>query len=287
MLKRLAIIAIAAIVAVSVSGQPNQIANQKQEPAKQSQPTVLPAGSQNKQTSKQTDQPKPDTNPPKWYAALDRPDWWVVGLAFFTACVICWQSWETRKSASAAFAQIQMTKAKERARLEIKGSGMGCLKGRHDSWWIKGFFEFRNTGNSKAYIIKTGGGITIADSFIWPLPKTEGSEFDWPDSVIDPSKSGLISSVRVLSGTRDKFAIAVSSGKSIVYVKAFIEYESMGTIWHRDIGYVWIPTDSKTNASFVTVDLQTGEQRITDGRWATSPNLKNGEYEVHDSQKTD
>lgn len=102
MLKRLVILAIAAIVAVSLSGQPNQTANQKQKPAKQSQPTVLPEDSQNKQTSGQADQPKPDTNPPKWYAALERPDWWVVGLALITACVICWQSWEMRKSAKGA-----------------------------------------------------------------------------------------------------------------------------------------------------------------------------------------
>jgi hypothetical protein len=284
MLKRLVILAIAAVIAVGMSGQPNTAADSKREPAKQSEPTVFPADSQNKQTGGRAGQPKPEANPPKWYAPLERPDWWVVGLAFFTACVVCWQSWETRKSASAALAQIQMTKAKERARLEIKGSSMGYLKGRHDSWWIKGNFEFRNTGNSKAYIIKTGGGIAIADSNTWPFPKDEESRFDWPDSVLDPSRSGLVSSIREHSGTRDEFAIAVFSRKSIVYVKAFIEYESMGTIWHRDIGYVWVPTDSETNAPPVTVNLQTGEQRITDGRWATTSKLKNGEYEVHDPQ---
>jgi hypothetical protein len=144
--------------------------------------------------------------------------------------------------------------------------------------------EFRNTGISKAYIVETGGGIAIAGSDKWPLPKDEESGLNWPDSVIEPSKTGLVSSMREHSGTRDEFAMAVSSRKSVVYIQAFVEYESLGTVWHRDIGYVWAPTDPKTSAAFLLtgfVNLQTQEQRVIDGGWACSPKLKNGEYEVH------
>ncbi|HMD78114.1 MAG TPA: hypothetical protein VKG86_12165 [Terracidiphilus sp.] len=62
MLKRLAIFAVLLTVAPMVSGQPNKAPDQKQAPAKQSQPAVLLANGQNKQASSQTDQPKPDGN---------------------------------------------------------------------------------------------------------------------------------------------------------------------------------------------------------------------------------
>jgi hypothetical protein len=95
---------------------------------------------------------------------------------------------------------------------------------------------WRARSQSKAYIIKTGGGIAIAASDGWPLSKEEEFGLKWPDSVIGPSSSGLISAMRKLNATRDEFAIAISSHKSVVYIQAFIEYESLGTVMHRDKG---------------------------------------------------
>ncbi len=97
----------AVFAAVGVPGQPDKAADQKQEATKQSQPAVLPADGQNKQDSSQTDQPKADLNPPKWYAPLERPDWWLVIVAALTGGVICWQSVETRKAAQGAFLNAQ------------------------------------------------------------------------------------------------------------------------------------------------------------------------------------
>jgi hypothetical protein len=126
MLKCLVILGMLLAVAPIVSSQPNKAADEKKEPAKQSQPALLPTDSQNKQTGGQTSQSKPDAETPKWYTTLERPDWWLVGIAFFTGCVIFWQSWETRKAAQGAkenakvaLAQIQMMKDKERPRLSI------------------------------------------------------------------------------------------------------------------------------------------------------------------------
>src|SRR5271154_5249298 len=104
---------------------------------------------------------------------------------------------------------------------------------------------------SKAFIINTGGGIAIADRDKWPLSMDEGVGFDWPaESVVEPHDPthppfGGIQCLREHPGTREEFADAVSSGRSVVYIQAFIEYESHGTVWHRDIGYIWIPTDQK------------------------------------------
>jgi hypothetical protein len=98
MLKRLAILAIAVFVAVGVPGQSNKATDHKEQPAAESQPAVLPANSPNEPNGRQTDQTKPDAGPPKWYAALERPDWWIVGAAFATLGLIGWQSYETRRS---------------------------------------------------------------------------------------------------------------------------------------------------------------------------------------------
>jgi hypothetical protein len=81
MLKRLAILAIAAFMAVCVSSQPNKAADQKQQPTKQEQPTAVTPNGPNKHASGQKDQPQPKADAPEWYTALERPDWWLVMVA--------------------------------------------------------------------------------------------------------------------------------------------------------------------------------------------------------------
>ena len=160
MLKSLAIIAALVFAAFGVSGQPNQAANEERYDAKQGQPAVVSADSSDKHTNSQTDQPKSNPNPPKWYTAIERPDWWLVGIAFFTGCVICWQSWETRKAsqgtllgAQASMAQIEHAKSVQRAQLRIEFS-------RPDFTYdakLKGYpVHFRITldGTTRAYVLE-------------------------------------------------------------------------------------------------------------------------------------
>jgi hypothetical protein len=104
MLERLAILGLALALAPVVSGQPNQAPNSRQQPAKQSKPAVIPANGPNGQANVQTNQ----ADPPKWYKALERPDWWLVIIAGLTGCVISWQSWEMRKAAETG---LESTKA--------------------------------------------------------------------------------------------------------------------------------------------------------------------------------
>jgi hypothetical protein len=126
MRKWLAVLGLLLIVAPVVTSQPNKAADNKEQPTKQSQPSVIPTDSPNKQASSQADQPEPDANAPKWYTALERPDWWLVIVAALTGGVIGWQAWETRKAAQgakenaeAAFSQIQIIREKERARIGV------------------------------------------------------------------------------------------------------------------------------------------------------------------------
>ena len=120
MLKRLAVIGLWLAVAPIVSGQPNKTANGDKQPTKQAQPAVIVADTPDKKSSGQTYQAKSSSNSPAGNTSLERPhwwaqsDWWLVGIAFFTGCVICWQSIETRKAAQGAFLNAQVVINSER-----------------------------------------------------------------------------------------------------------------------------------------------------------------------------
>lgn len=120
MLKRLAILAIFAFVAVSVSSQPNKTSGYEQQPAKQGLPTVATPGSPKNQAYGQIDQVKPDTDPSTYYKAINSPEWWLVGIALITGCLVFWQSWEIRKSANAAHDSIRLQERGMQQWVEIR-----------------------------------------------------------------------------------------------------------------------------------------------------------------------
>jgi hypothetical protein len=147
MLKRLAMLASLAILAVCVPGQPNKTSDNKEQPASKGQPAVIAAESPSQQPNTEENKPKSDSDPPKWYTALERPDWWLVivgaiasGLAYGTLRAIAKQ------------AQAQMIA--ERAWLVI-GSGMGNYQ---PTWGVdspKFSWRILNAGNTPAQIFET------------------------------------------------------------------------------------------------------------------------------------
>ena len=122
MLSALAIL----LIALCMSGQPHSATNKEQHPAPQSKPAVVSANAPNEQPDGQENEAAPNPKPPRWYAPLQRPDWWVVIFAGITGGVICWQSYETRRAAKATGVAAVATErlllasiAKDRARLRV------------------------------------------------------------------------------------------------------------------------------------------------------------------------
>jgi hypothetical protein len=115
MLKRLGVFAVAAFVAVGMSGQPNKTANDKKTPTGNKQSAAITLDSHD--TSYRTQQAPQKTTPDsqKWYAPLKRPDWWLVLLGFGTLGVILWQTQQTKKAADAALLNAQAVINSERA----------------------------------------------------------------------------------------------------------------------------------------------------------------------------
>jgi len=102
MLKRLAIVTVSTLVAISVSGQPNKAAEAKQQQAQQTQP--LP--SVERRTA--SHEGEAQSNAPKWYAPLRRPEWWLVVAAFLTLYSVWRQVRESAKATQAMRDSIRL-----------------------------------------------------------------------------------------------------------------------------------------------------------------------------------
>jgi hypothetical protein len=181
-----------------------------------------------KQSNGLVDQTKPDADQPKWHA---RPDWWLVGIALVTGCIICWQSWETRKAAEAALKQANHMVASERAWILVdigepeSDDHAPDFMGR---FWIRPVI--RNSGKTIAKITKIRAVIRLNGSgerlpYVPEYPLGQGFDSDkWnlygmnlvlaPDAPTQPFKLVLSS---------DEFE-QVKTGQRFLYVHGFIDY---------------------------------------------------------------
>ena len=121
MSKWLAIFGLLLASAPVMPGQPDQASKPKQSTANQVQKESNPVGATevDKQASGQTDEAKAEANPPDWYTALERPEWWLVILGFGTLAVVLWQTVQTKKAAQAALLNAQAVIDAERAWLTV------------------------------------------------------------------------------------------------------------------------------------------------------------------------
>jgi hypothetical protein len=93
-----------------------------------------------------------NNNPPKWYAAFKRPEWWLVFVAFLTFGFIGWQAWETRRSVEAANKNVEFFIAKERARLRVDIVSLD-LSPENGAYGVN--FKVSIFGSSPAFIVDT------------------------------------------------------------------------------------------------------------------------------------
>ncbi|QHN02745.1 tetratricopeptide repeat protein [Granulicella sp. WH15] len=131
MFKRLALAVAAALAIGTLSAQSNGAANEKNNGAAQSQPAVHASNSIDKQTNSETNDAKPDNNPPASDTATaywwKKPEWWTLIVTALAAGIVGWQSWETRKAAQASLlgaqassAQVEHAKSTQRAQLSVE-----------------------------------------------------------------------------------------------------------------------------------------------------------------------
>lgn len=302
MQKRLAILAITAFVAVvPFPAQPNQATEQKQEPTNQSQPAVLSADSQNKQCGGQADQTKANPNPPNWYASFENADGMLVIVGVLTCAVICWQSWETRKAAKgaqraadASFAQIEMVKSKERARIIVAPVDLKVQTGTETEpgWYLTAAIKVDNIGISKAYDIKGLASMWVQDtsSPISP-PEFLCPWHDEPDFRISAEPGDYVVHVdskfpvdsQIPELTVGQFVdglIGSEDGESFtfpkksIYLQGFVEYETMGARFHREFSWFWHLMDAEYGGTVL-------DGTSIEGTWTRNDKRENGEHQVN------
>jgi hypothetical protein len=108
-----------AVLALSVSGQPKNASGDKHPTSDKQQPAPVTTYAHDSNCCTTQASQKPDTKPTRWYASLERPDWWIVILAALTGGFVGWQAWETRKASDAAAKQASIQREMLRPRLTV------------------------------------------------------------------------------------------------------------------------------------------------------------------------
>jgi hypothetical protein len=174
MLKRLAVMAVTAFVAIGVSGQPNKGADSKQNKSEQQPTSLLHAVGECPPANNTTyHEAKPDSDPPKWYAPLERPEGWAVIVGLLTLGAVCYQALLSRDT------------ARRQLRAYVCVSGATIAFRQLDAPDIK--VDMRNGGLTPAYEMRYWIGISIGSYPLnQPLPSPP-VDFQTGASVMPPS----------------------------------------------------------------------------------------------------
>ena len=86
-------------LAISVTCKPNQAGNKDKQGPDQKNGAVVT--SEHKEKTEANPE-KADANSPEWYAALKRPEWWLVIVGFLSLVFVAWQAYETKEAVRGA-----------------------------------------------------------------------------------------------------------------------------------------------------------------------------------------
>ena len=172
-----------------------------------------------------------------WNVLFAWPEGITAWLLLGTLGAILWQSFATAESAKAALLQIQMMKDKERARVEIKAVGLELTRVSEDFWHIRSSIEFSNVGVGRAYVRQGRGNLVIGDT-----GEPHWNSLDIVDGFIDPTapSPSLSNSFQPKNADLPEDSQKICDGVLAASISGFIEYETVGTRFHRNFSYVWI-----------------------------------------------
>ncbi|HTB97138.1 MAG TPA: hypothetical protein VK716_09040 [Terracidiphilus sp.] len=261
-----------------------------------------------------TDQGKP--KPPWWHKLLAWPEGITAWLLMLTLAAIIWQAWETRKAAyatadaanaayrSVAFAEAQweLTKEKERARLDVnvKGVGASGLTVKSDGNDLRHLIAsvlLRNIGANRAFMGRTYGKMIVRDA---------GADFgEWqdeygpltlPENFLDPNLTPIEFSLFLFPDDRDiqAFVKDLEASRKSLHFFGFIEYETLGLHWRKDFGYDWQLVGSSPFAGTAEMlggmdpigyaGTHTPKERIQYGYWYPNESMNKPEYPISREQ---
>lgn len=209
---------------------------------------------------------------------------WLLAL---TLIAIAWQAWETSnaaiaavESARASFAQLELMKEKERARLGIdysNGASLNVTSGGEVVRSVHSAIRVRNIGASRAFITRTYGEMVIKES---AMPLKRGGDEDHPLSLPEtfldftPVEVAIYHMVRGITISPDE----LSQGKFSIHMVGFIEYVTLGMKWRKPFGYDW-----QTHLDGIEDSANPSIKRMV-GTWWPNADWDKEEYPVDNSQ---
>jgi hypothetical protein len=218
--------------------QGDEDASPNPEPAKKQQPAVISSNRENSQSNagnqtKQTNNVPPDGDAsfkrPKW---MSDPNWWLVIVAGLTGCVICWQSWETRKAArgadksfEVALAQIQMMKSKERPRVSVEIGTLEVNLIGPEFWIATVVVKIFNFGETKAFV-SASEGVFILGQSAEPL-KEKFPDALIAESVIHPTTNPLEKAFSLFDQIGADTIWQLNTEERFAHLNGFVEYSDV------------------------------------------------------------
>lgn len=195
------------------------------------------------------------------------------------------------QSAKAAFLQIQMMKDKERARVEVKALGLELEHEGEEFWNLKATIQIRNIGMGRAYVQHAVGDLVATLS---EEPETESwNLLNIDGDLIDPDGKPITEFLYFFQVEKldpSDFVKKISDGRLPLRITGCIEYDTVGTTFHRDFGYTWIGFNNLVSVAAMLhpagSEPRTNNERVSAGYWRQTANLKNSEYEIQTKSDT-
>ena len=173
-----------------------------------------------------------------------------------------------------------------RARIEIK-STLSLIVERNDPYWylVTGI-DVRNIGNSRAFILRTAAKFFVVEN-------TEDINIEDPslsslaieDDILDPTKHSIPIDIHHFPDAEgfesvEKFADRFYESRVNLVILGWIEYETMGTKWHRGFGFIRRGSGGSFLEELSGRTPDTPEHKISSGWWEQYGSHYNEEYEI-------
>jgi hypothetical protein len=221
------------------------------------------------------------TNIPNWCLAL--VGIWAGGMAYRTLRTIEKQTDQLKVQADLMREQMDRGVQRERARLSLSVQPIRISEDVPNAF-IRLFscMELTNTGHSNAYIRFGAARFAVVPSGEL-LPEVDPDELPFGANTIEPAESPVYAGFwgEDFPFTMEGFTQGLADSTLRIRLYGFIEYETMGIMWHRDFGYIWTIEDSIDDPpNLVFRSLRNKEEICVSGQWEQDVSQKNGEYQV-------
>jgi hypothetical protein len=256
MMKRLAILAaISAMTIVYMHAQPNRTSGDKDTPPDHHIPSTVSVDSHDNYTYPQQTPPKSTDEAFSLQKAIQRPEWWAIGVALGTMILIYWQSKATADAAKAALLQANHIVTSERAWMIAEAGDAGIpaeIEGATGIRWTEFSVRFVNKGKTPAFLIEAGCcGKVLPHGEELPTiqpPYGEKEIFKWDGKGLpllpgaDVHKNHL--------GTWANDPVKITSGFDVLWIYGYIKYsdafEFVRETWYC---YRWVHEIERYQAS--------------------------------------